>query len=464
MDLEQGRSKIWLWITLGVVLVLILAFAYFLTLGKSTPVGETIGKVLPFGQLGEETVRDPISGGGDISGSNPDSTGSGTNTDAPEPIFRQLAARAVSGAHPVSVGEDQHIRYIEKETGHAYEVRIKDGATRQLTNTTIPRIYEAYWGFGGNAVILRYLEEDSLSRKDVIKTNLAYLSLPSASSSDAIGTMLIEFLPDNITSVSVSPNGKKLFYLLKTTDGVSGSIVDLQTKNTKEVFRNAFSEWLPELLDTGDVVLTTKPSGEVPGHAYLYSPDTKKIERMVRNKNGLTTKGNSDGSRIFFAENVARSVIFGAYDKKGFVGDEGEVRHENILSITTLPEKCAWKISGISAICAAFTGLPNKLIPDDWYQSTFAFDDTFWSINTNTNEIAYLADPIDETKQEFDVVFPLLSLDEHYFVFINKTDSTLWSMRIVEPVSEETTPDAPVEIPPDLSPEELKDAQASINP
>lgn len=462
MEQEEQRSKIWLWITLAVVLVLILVFAYFLTLGKSSPVGVSIGKVLPFGQLGEETTRDPITGGTGNDPRNPDFIG-GVAVDAPETIFRQLTTRAVSGAYPVAVGNDQHMRFIERETGHAFEVRIKDGATRQLTNTTIPRIYEAIWGFGGNAVILRYLEEDSLSRKDVIKTNLAYLSLPSASTTDAIGSMIIDFLPDNITAVTMSPNGKNLFYMLKTSDGVSGSIVDLQTKNTKEVFRNAFSEWLPELLDSGDIILSTKPSGQVPGHAYLYSPVSKKIERMVRNKNGLTTKGNSTGSRIFFAENVARSLIFGVYDKKGFAGDEGEVRYENILSITTLPEKCAWKSSGISAICAAFTGLPSKLIPDDWYQGTFPFDDTFWSINTNTDEIAYLADPIDETKQEFDVIQPLLSLDEHYFVFVNKTDSTLWSMRIVEPVSEVIV-DAPIVIPPDLSPEELKDAQSSINP
>ena len=451
-DVEQQRSKKWLWIGIGILILILIIIGLFFFFGKNTKGGAQSGGVLPFGTASDVGSRPAINADGNTIGS-----GGNTDATAPEPLFRKLSDKPVAGEYALSKDAEQYVRYVEKETGHIYEVHVKDGSTTELSNTTIPRIYEAYWGLGGNIVVLRYLEENPYdSSQDVVKTSLGYLVGPTGSSSNSVGHLSIDFLLDNITAVSVAPNGKNLFYLVKTSDGVSGSIVDLSTKIVKEVFRNSFSEWLPELLDNGQVILTTKASSDVKGYAYLYTPGAKTLERIVREKDGVTTHTNPLGTRVLYAENITTNMIFGVYNPKGFVLDEGFITHEQPLQITTLPEKCAWRKDGIRIFCGAFNATQKTApIPDAWYQGTLSFNDSFWGVNVDTNEVKFLADPETAIKTDFDVIFPTITPDEGYFVFINKKDGILWSLRIPEDKQSATASTS------DLTPNELKDAQGS---
>ena len=454
MEQETQKSKKILWVIIGVVLLILIILALFFFVGKNTKIGTTLGKVLPFGAV-SDSVRNPDNTvTGDNNGINP-----GDNTLAEEPIFRQLSDKAVAGEYAYEKNGEQFVRYVEKETGYIFDVKIKDGTTTQITNTTIPRLYEAKWALHGKAVILRYLDDGpSGGIQDTIKTPLAYLSLPDASSTDPMGKLRLEFLPDNITDVSISPNGKSLFYLLKTNDGVSGSIVDISTKVTKEVFRNSFSEWIPELLDNGEIILTTKASSAVKGYAYRYTPKTGAFERLIREKTGLITHANNSGSKILFAGNVSQNIIFGAYDPKGFNNHGGDITYEQIIPLSTLPEKCVWRGDDVHIFCAAMNStLPQNTLPDEWYQGVVSFNDSFWSANIDSGEITLLANPQTLINNAFDVISPTLSSDQGYFIFINKKDGTLWSMKIPQEVQ---TADTPL---PELTPDEQKDAQGSMS-
>ena len=442
---EQDRSKLIIGVILGIIILLILIGVVFWLYRNKDAVISKAGGVLPFGNV-TDTPR------GTGSGDNTDSGTGDTAGGEGESMFRQLVKVPVAGSIPIVKDGDEYVRYIEKETGNVHDVRVRDGADTRMTNTTIPRVYEAYFGLNGSAVIFRYLDVDPLSQRDVIKTSLGYINLP-ANVTDGSGSVIIEFLPDDITDVSVSPNGKALFYLLKTAEGISGSTIDLATKNTREIFRNSFSEWLPALLDDGAVILTTKPSGAVAGFAYRYDPIKRTLERTLRNKLGLTTLPNSSGSRILYEENISRNVIFGVFDRNGFPGEEGNTAYESGLPISTLPEKCAWSRDNVHLYCASFSGNPGANIPDDWYQGTMAFKDTFWAVDTTTNEGVYIVDPMTAIKKSFDVIHPSLSTNEHYFIFVDKNDESLWAMTIPGPVQ-----NTAVNAGPELSPSELKDA------
>ncbi|MDO8520788.1 MAG: hypothetical protein Q7S52_01605 [bacterium] len=424
---EQQSSKKWLWIGLGVFFLLLLAGGLLWYFFGGTKPGGGAGELFPFGAPSEggDVRTDTDADRHEIGGEE----GGGFEDVGAERLFRQLANVPVAGAYALERSGEQYIRYIEKETGHAYEIALEAGEARQLTNTTIPRIAIADWADNGNAVVLRYLEEDPLSGREVIKTYLGRLALSSASGTDMTGSLTMEFLPDNIIALSVAQDGKDFFYLIKKGSEVVGSIVNLNTRTTKEVFRNSFSEWTPQLLNDDTIILTTKPSGAVPGYSYLYDPKTKALKRLVREKDALTMLGTPSGSRALYGENVAGNAALNAYNPKGFAGDEGFVFYEKTLPITTLPEKCAWLEDGIQALCGAFISTPRG-VPDLWYKGALFFSDTFWSLNTDTDEISYLADPKEETGQEFDVTNPILSRDEQYFIFTNKRDSTLWAMRI----------------------------------
>lgn len=457
MNSEQSSKK-WLWIGLGIFFLLLILGGLYWFFGRGSEVKKTLGELFPFGAATQNTSTASENGKSGVP-SNNDQKGE-MNAGDQEPMFRQLASTPIAGSYTLLRSGVEYVRYIEKETGHTYEVGVKDGVARQLTDTTIPRITLADWADNGNAVVLRYLEKDPLSGKDIIKTHLGRLKLPFASTSspDQMGTLQIEFLPDNIEALSVAPDGKDLFYLMKTANGVTGSIINLGTKTTKEVFQSTFSEWLPQLLNDDTVIMTTKPSGGVPGYSYHYDPKTKTLSRLVRERKGLTTLGTPSGSRVLYGENITQYTTIGVYNPLGFVGDEGVVTHERVLPIATLPEKCAWQKDTVHILCGSFTTTHTGLIPDLWYQGVLSFTDTFWSVNTNTSELTFLADPKKEIQQEFDVMNPLFSPNEDYFVFTNKKDETLWSMHIPEGT---LSPDATT-LPVNLSPAELKDAQVEL--
>ncbi len=470
MDEELTSSKK-PWIIIGVVLVLLLGIGLYFFFSRAkggTDTGTSSSSSL-FGFLGTDTPRPT---GTEITPGNSDTQNNTQNTTpGEEPLFRHLANIPVAGATAVVHDGKTYVRYIARENGYVYEVDPQTGASTQLTNTTIPRIYEAFWGNSGNSVVIRYLTRDQLSRQDVIKTRLTDLALPVAdpngTSTSALGSLTgsgNDFLPDNISTVSISPDGTHLFYLLPVTDGVSGTSVSIATRAAKEVLRSSFSEWLPQILNNGTIILTTKASASVPGFSYLYNPLDKTFSRLVREKDGLTTLAEQNGKRLIYSENISGNTTLSLYDTKGFESDEGDVVHTEPLQLATIPEKCAWSNNSVRIYCGAFTSTPRVEIPDSWYQGVVSFSDTFWTINTDTSEITFLSDPVKENSagHTFDVFMPFTGGDENHFFFVDKNDATLWSMHIIKSkfiASDE--PSTQAGNAPILTPDELKDAAGS---
>jgi hypothetical protein len=465
MEEQHPQKKIVIVVTIVAVVLLVLIAAFFLLKGGKTDGSGTTSFGALFGNSGTDVPRptnSQITGGGNGT----EGDGGGTTGEASEPLFRQLSAIQVAGAISIVKNGKTAVRYIARENGYVYDVDPTTGVSTQITNTVIPRIYEAYWALGGNTVILRYLKHDDLARKDIIKTQIADLNLPSEITPDALGSLKTfdPQLPDNIASVSVSADGTKLFYLLPVEDGVSGTVVNITSKVGVEVFRNSFSEWLPQMLDDGNVILTSKASANAFGYSYLYNTSNKSLARIIREKNGLTTLATAKGERVIYSENIVGSTILSFYDKQGFSQDEGVVTHTAPLQLATLPEKCAWSLNAVRVYCGAFASTPRAQIPDDWYQGALSFSDTFWTINTDLSDLVFLADPKKETGRTFDVFIPFLDKTEDHFFFVDKNDSTLWSMRLEK--AKYTTSDELEEstgvVLPELTPEEMRDAIGSL--
>jgi hypothetical protein len=453
--MEQQSSKRWLWILLGVFLLLFILGGLWWFFGRGGTLNKTIEDIFPFGA----PTQDAASGSsGNKNNESPSDQGGGLGANTEIPMFRQLANVPVTGVYPLTRNGSEYIRYVEKETGHIHEVALENGTMEQLTDTTIPRTALSDWADNGNVVILRSLEKDPLSGNEVVKTNLGRLKPSLATSSGQVGNLAVEFLPDNIIALSVAGDGKDLFYLRKTANGTVGNIFNLGAKKTTTVFQSPLSEWLPQLLNDDTVIFTTKPSGNIVGYSYRYDPKTKMLERLIREKKGLTTLSTVSGSRILYSENISQNIALSVYSKAGFAGDEGVLLHERTIPLITLPEKCTWQRDGIRILCGSFAANQSGLIPDTWYQGTLSLSDTFWSANTDTGAVTFLADPKAEIKKEFDVINPIVSTNEDYFIFINKKDETLWAMHIPEKAAtpEDATP------PVDLSPSEQQDARGSL--
>ena len=462
MTEEENKSGIMKWVIAIVVFILLVVLAVLgiMFFAKDSSVAKKIGDALPFGTLSPETPRtgfDGKEGGGENAGGDGVFTGT---TGQPEPLFRQLTEKEIAGATAILRDGKTYVRYMLRENGRVHEIDTTTWSDTELTNTDVHRVYEAYFGNNGNTVVLRYLKLDQLTRQDVIKTFLADLVLPEQGAGATPGKLVGKDLLDNISSVSISPDGTLLFFLYPIADGVSGKQIRLADgDDPREIFRNSFSEWIPQVLNNGTIILTTKASAKIPGYSYLYQPKTRALTRLVREKNGLTALGDSDGSRILFNENIGTNVTLGLYSQKGHYTEGGYTTYETGIPLTTRPEKCAWGIANRALFfCGSFQSGTRNQIPDDWYQGLLHLKDTFWMVNADTEEIKHLADPQMEIKRDFDVFMPFLGSSDNQFFFTDKNTGFLWVLRVVRP--EGMIGDGSATLPPP-TPEEASDASGS---
>jgi hypothetical protein len=455
---NQKKSLRFVWVLLGIVLfiaLLILGLFYFAR--KNPAAAARITQALPFGRLGPALTR-TLTGG--ITGETILTGATTTPNSIPdEPLLHQLTTEPIAGYTTVSYDGKSYVRYVLRANGHIHDIDPVTGIDRELTNTTIPRVHEAFFGQNGNIVVLRYIRDGALSADNVIVTLLGSVVLPADPAGIGSIKNSAEKLPDNISAVSISPDGTKLFYLIPVLDGVSGTIVSLgDGPFPKEVFRNAFHEWLPQLLANGKILLTTKPSAQIPGYSYMYDPGNKTLARILREKKGLTTLGNGVGSQVLFGENLDGNIHVELYDEHGYVRDEGERSNTVPLPIATLPEKCAWSTHHHTILCGTFMAPEGAQIPDAWYQGQMNFSDSIWSVDTETTEIALIATPRTLVQKDIDVTVPLVDNTDTHFFFINKRDGTLWATRLMlqeASVVDESGTSTP------LTPFEEKDAAGS---
>ena len=89
----------------------------------------------------------------------------------------------------------------------------------RVTNTTIPKIYEAIWGNNENSLLLRYLRDDG----ETIET---FTSKVIEGADGKEGSLLGTFLPSDIKSVAVSPKKDKIFYLNVVSGEAQGTVMD----------------------------------------------------------------------------------------------------------------------------------------------------------------------------------------------------------------------------------------------
>jgi peptidoglycan hydrolase-like protein with peptidoglycan-binding domain len=191
------------------------------------------------------------------------------------------------------------VRYVERMNGHIYKMFIDNKTREKISNSTIPAIYEAFFGNKADTVVYRYLSNDR-----VINSYLA-----------TIGQANGEFLPQNISDFSVSPDKNKFFYLTKNTDGVTGILGDFNNINSRQsVFSSAFSEWLTQWDNNQNIYLTAKASYVFPGSFYRLDTTNKTLNKIYGGKNGLTTLVNPGGTVVLFSYATETGPALGIYN------------------------------------------------------------------------------------------------------------------------------------------------------
>jgi hypothetical protein len=419
---QEGGQKKTIQIIIILVLLLLIAggIIWWFFLRGDGSAGGPRGSVVPFGLFGGDDTRPPTDTG---------RPNNGIGSDTGErPRLWKISSYPVAGAteyvNPAGV---HFIRYIEKERGNVYDVEPWPLRESRVTNETIPRIHDAVFGMNGSSIIFRYVNQVG-----TIMTNLKQIVLNPAGG-DVAGTLSEgEILPNDIDTLSVSPDGEAVFFLTRDNDGVAhGKLLDLPTRSVSEVFTFPFSEWIPQMISKNTIFLTTKASGIYEGYGYKYLTNTHELSKVIDNKKALTTQFSPSGKRALYSENISGSFYTLLYDESN-----SGIHIPFSPGFTTMPEKCTWSRNSEKAYCGAPSTFPPGLLPDYWYQGRISFSDNIWAYDAVKNESEQLGSPQALAGVDLDITSPFLSKDGSTLFFINKGDSMLWAFTIGAPLTE----------------------------
>ncbi len=404
---------------LSIALLAFLGWYLFLR-NPNIPAGEIIRNILPFGSgdssLGPATDdrRSTTEGGPAVS----DEFGQPTAN-----LFR-ISQEPVAGAVILNRGTSTVVaRYVERATGHIYDTDLTTLTKTRVTNQTLTKVYEAYFRPDGNAVLLRFLKEDS----DVVENISLALTPPRATlvstsspqATDALYSVSAIALRGNIGSVAVGAGGT-LFYTLEDASSVVSS--NFNGTGTKTIFSSAFKNW--RLAAAGNNLITyTKASAGATGYAYNVNIKSGALTKVAGPFSGLVATPSAIGNKILYSYiDSNRTRLFAKNIQNNAVSE---------MSPVTLAEKCVWSIKSAGIV---FCGAPADGLavgePDSWYRGLTHFSDRIWLFDTNIETAEVLVEPRPSLGIDIDLMEPKLSPNEDYLVFINKTDLSLWALRL----------------------------------
>ena len=136
------------------------------------------------------------------------------NTFATKEILKEITATTTSGTTTTSVTKTIRatttvLLFVDRVTGYVYGHDMDSHTTYQISNTTVPGVYDAYIWANGTKVLMRYLDTD----RETIVSLMA--DIPNVQPGrDAQPLERTTLLPKGATSVAVSASSNALSYLL----------------------------------------------------------------------------------------------------------------------------------------------------------------------------------------------------------------------------------------------------------
>ncbi|KKW22227.1 MAG: hypothetical protein UY62_C0009G0025 [Parcubacteria group bacterium GW2011_GWF2_50_9] len=334
-----------------------------------------------------------------------------------EPILRQLSKAPVAGFMLGARSGEPIVRYQERAAGNIYEIEADGEGEKRLTNTTIPKVYEALWSKTGSSLISRYLREGS----EIIESFSARV-VPSTSGTE--GELQGTFLPRGILSAALSPDGKKVVYVQEENGGSSSITSDINGERREKIWESPVKEWLVSWPAEQRIALLSKSSGLASGLLISVDPRNGVKTLLLRAIPGLTALINPVKPLVLYSASGQTGITFSLLDETS--GRRSPIR------LTTLPEKCVWTKDGERFYCGVPRVIPQGTYPDVWYQGVISFEDEVWSSAPDTGADERIQDISDKRGLPIDLINPEISADEKFLVFMDKKSGTVWSLQMKE--------------------------------
>lgn len=386
------------------VVVALAVFVWFFFFRKSpdgtAPGNDFLRNLFPFGDRGI-TIPEPET---------PDINLGKPTTPTPGGIarLRKLHDRPVSGAVVFNDSVETKIRFVERATGHIFETYAFRLDKLRLSNTTIPKIYEALWSNTGTELLMRYLKDDN----DTVRT--FYTKISTTTTDQTIGGV---FLEDNLRQVSVF--GNRVFYFRESAGEFMGLVSDMDGSKKIAIFTTSFGKFIPKWTSPNKILLSSGPESGLFGSIYLLDVLTGNYKKIVSEVPGGIGLASVDGN-VAFVSSGEKNVVEGYV-----VGIATSLSDKR--SVDTLADKCVFSSTEPNLVyCSVPKLIPSGDYPESWYQGLVSFNDRLWQIDTTTGETELVFDPVTEGAGEMDIINLSMNQDDSSLIFTNKKDLSLW--------------------------------------
>jgi hypothetical protein len=319
----------------------------------------------------------------------------------------QVNATPVAGAGFVNVGSTTLLRYVERSTGHVFDVNPMTGSVERRTNRLIPKVYEASVG-EDDTVVARSINNDG-QRETFVGT------LGTTTEEGYTPLSGVDLGPD-IRDIALTRDG--IVFLADATDGGTRLIRSKIDGSDPVVVRSfAAGDFNLTILSDERVILVEKAASGILGHAYDVGDTLTSLGRapgltlLARASSTATLIGSDDGSLSLSVRANKDATLLP-------------------LDIKTVAEKCVWLTSvSLTAYCAVPQTPPAPGFLTGWYRGTVHTTDSWYVVDAGagTSE-SFLEMSIDDA---IDVERPLTD-GGNFIAFINARDKSLWLLRIIE--------------------------------
>jgi hypothetical protein len=367
-----------------------------------------------------------VNGGTGNSNNGGQSQNGGTSTDnqidpssSQVPSLRHLSTTPIGGMAASTTASSTIVRWIDRGVGHIFQAYSDNLAITELSNTTIPRVYESYWSGKANALIFSTVPDDS----DTITTFYAEIKASASASNTTPYELKGSTVPSNTTAVALSPKGDSVFTLTNENAAGVGYTSLLNGQKRTQIFTSPLTQFNIDWPEINTLALTTKGTSFGTGFLYFVNPKNGVFNKILGNIRGLSTLTSHDAKKVLYSSSANNTITTAIFDVKTHTSQS--------LAFNTLPDKCVWgTINKDILFCAVPSEIPAGAYPEAWYNGTVSFSDKIWQVNAATGDVHIVADLLGISRTIIDAENLKLDPKENYIYFMNKRDLTLWSFSL----------------------------------
>lgn len=352
-----------------------------------------------------------------------------------------VSINPVAGAAFVKTREGERLLFVERATGNVFSADTKTGMIERLSNTLMPKIYQASFTSDG-AIMQQGIDQNGRT------STFVGIMVPPTASEDAesddtleLNTLEGSFLPPDIASISINPVKREYFYI---GDAPGGGVVGIKSAwdgtGQKTIFRSDLHQWRSRWLSDGRIVVAQNPADNVLGYAYTIDAGGS-VNPLMRAP-GLTILPLSGATSLLYGTSEGGSLALHSRSAKGATEK---------LSIKTLADKCVWlpeesprtpSKEGASVAEVALCAVPQKLGVGDflnnWYAGRIHTNDNIWRIDVSDGGVQMIY-PL----ESIDVIYPTANEGGTMIAFMDYRDLSLWLLQLPSKTPKEVSTSTP---------------------